>query len=100
MLHLLPVCFIVKYLWTDLSLRLPDHPTAADVLNTMAEDTLSEIIKVYGQEVMAKEIAQAIAEHRKYFGNIQSTKQLADIVSSATRGLVLFGVEHPICSIE
>ncbi|XP_041354468.1 12S rRNA N4-methylcytidine methyltransferase-like [Gigantopelta aegis] len=61
--------------------RLPDQPTAADVVNMLDQEDLYEIIKKYGEEKMAQHISHAIVETRYAFGNITRTKQLADIIA-------------------
>lgn len=66
--------------------RLPDQPTAADVVNTLDEVDLAKIFKKYGEERRAMKIAHAIVETRSAFGRITRTKELADIVESACEG--------------
>jgi len=53
--------------------------TAADILNILPEDQLSQIIKTYGEERYSKKIARYIAKSRP----IKSTIQLASIVEKA-----------------
>lgn len=59
-----------------------DQITAADVLAKAEEQDLVRILRVYGEEKAAKKIARAIVEARTAFHKIQTTKQLADLVSS------------------
>ncbi|XP_067655165.1 probable methyltransferase-like protein 15 homolog [Haliotis asinina] len=66
--------------------RLPDQPTAADVVNHIDEHDLYVIIKKYGEEKLARKIASAIVDTRYAFGNITRTRQLADIVASVFQG--------------
>ena len=66
--------------------RFPDQPTAADVINHLDVKELSLILKEYGEEKRAKEIAQAIIEARYAFGNISRTLQLAKIVDAVFEG--------------
>ena len=61
--------------------RLPDQPTAADVVNMLDQEDLYQIMKRYGEEKLAKHISHAIVETRYAFGNITRTKQLADIIA-------------------
>lgn len=56
--------------------------TADDVVNTFAEDRLSQIIKTYGEEHRSKWIARYIVKNRP----INSTLQLAGIVENAVGG--------------
>nr|QBS46648.1 S-adenosyl-L-methionine-dependent methyltransferase [Sogatella furcifera] len=61
--------------------RLPQNPTAADVLATADEHDLYKILKVYGEEKRAKKIARAVVEARYLFTPLQTTKELADLIS-------------------
>jgi len=56
--------------------------TAYDVVNTWQEDTLADIIYLYGEERKSRRIAHAIVEARKK-GEITTTTQLAAIVEKA-----------------
>ncbi len=53
--------------------------TAADIVNTLPEDKLSQIIKAYGEEHQSKRIARYIIKSRP----ISSTHQLASIIQKA-----------------
>jgi len=68
--------------------------TAADLVNTLPPEELIRIIKTYGEERWAKRIAAAILEGRKK-GPITTTRQLADIISSAVPPYYRFGRIHP-----
>ncbi|XP_029636255.1 probable methyltransferase-like protein 15 homolog isoform X1 [Octopus sinensis] len=63
-------------------LREADQPTAADVVNTLDEKSLQELIKKYGEEKKAHDIAHAIVQFRAAFGKIVTTHQLVAIVAS------------------
>lgn len=56
-----------------------DGDTAADMVNTLPEAELSQIISVYGEERRARAIAKAIVAHR-LVNPITRTSELADIV--------------------
>lgn len=62
--------------------RIPDQPTAADVLAKIDETDLARILKIYGEEKCAKKIARAIVDTRYSLRKIETTKELADIVNS------------------
>ncbi|XP_017475170.1 PREDICTED: probable methyltransferase-like protein 15 homolog [Rhagoletis zephyria] len=62
--------------------RCNEQITAADVLARAEEADLVKILRVYGEEKSAKKIARAIVEARSAFYKIETTKQLADLVSS------------------
>ncbi len=53
--------------------------TAADIVNNLPEDKLSQIIKTYGEERYSKRIARCIVKSRP----ISSTLQLASVVEKA-----------------
>ncbi|CAG5121434.1 unnamed protein product [Candidula unifasciata] len=63
--------------------RFPDSPTAADVVNTLSPRDLAHILKKYGEEKKAQQIANIIVEARYTFGTFSRTKQLADIILGA-----------------
>ncbi|BFZ05141.1 hypothetical protein BsWGS_08180 [Bradybaena similaris] len=63
--------------------RFPDSPTAADVVNSLSPHDLAHILKKYGEERKAKQIANIIVEARYTFGKFSRTKQLADVILSA-----------------
>jgi 16S rRNA (cytosine1402-N4)-methyltransferase len=56
--------------------------TAADAVNTLTENRLSEIIKDYGEERYSKRIARHIVNSRP----ISNTLQLVDVIEKATGG--------------
>lgn len=56
-------------------------PTAADIVNTMAEKELADIIYLYGEERHSRRIAKRIVEARSK-GAILRTAELADIIRS------------------
>lgn len=57
--------------------------SAYDVVNTYKESDLVRIFSEYGEERFSKRIAKKIAEYR-LLKNIKTTKELADIIVSAT----------------
>jgi 16S rRNA (cytosine1402-N4)-methyltransferase len=60
-----------------LSMRMDDSKgkTAADLVNTLSEDTLGDILRRYGEEKRARSIARAIVAARP----IERTRELAGI---------------------
>jgi 16S rRNA (cytosine1402-N4)-methyltransferase len=56
--------------------------TVADAVNTLTEERLSEIIKLYGEERFSKRIARHIVNSRP----ISNTLQLVDAIEKATGG--------------
>jgi 16S rRNA (cytosine1402-N4)-methyltransferase len=58
--------------------------TAADLVNTLSEAELADVIYRYGEEPAARRIAQAIVRERQR-ERIETTTHLADIVLQATK---------------
>lgn len=56
-----------------------DGPTAADLVNTLSESDLADILYLYGEERMSRRIARAIVKAREA-APVESTLQLAGIV--------------------
>ncbi len=59
-----------------------DGPTAADLVNTLPEAELADLIWRYGEERRARAIARAIVRHRP----VRTTAELAQIIARVTRG--------------
>ncbi|KAF5270868.1 hypothetical protein FQA39_LY08313 [Lamprigera yunnana] len=70
--------------------RFPDAPTAADVLGGATEDELYKIIKIYGEEKLARKIARAIIETRFLFKTLTTTEELANLVDSVCEDRICF----------
>ncbi|MBB2200412.1 16S rRNA (cytosine(1402)-N(4))-methyltransferase RsmH [Gluconacetobacter tumulisoli] len=69
-----------------LDMRMGDTgPTAADIVNTMAESDLANIIYEYGEERRSRRVAAAIVAARAE-APIQTTFRLADIIRSVVPG--------------
>lgn len=66
--------------------RCPDQPTAAEILGKIDENDLARIIKVYGDEKLAKKIARAVIDARYAVKRIETTKELADLVYAVCGG--------------
>jgi len=66
---------------TPLDMRFDPHQelTAADIVNNFPEDELARIIKEYGEERKARQIARSIIKNRP----IRSARQLAQIVAQS-----------------
>lgn len=67
----------------DMRLNPGLKQTASDVVNTMSEKALSDLIFEYSEERYSRSIAKRIVEARRT-QKIRSSKELADIVYSAT----------------
>lgn len=80
-----------------LDMRLGQHAqelTAAGIVNSWKEHELAEIIRDYGEERMARRIAEAIVKARKS-EKIYRTAQLSDIVVAALPRSYEHGRIHP-----
>jgi 16S rRNA (cytosine1402-N4)-methyltransferase len=58
-------------------------PTAADLVNSLSEDDLADIIRTYGEERSARRIARAIVKARAH-KPIARTLELSEIIVAAT----------------
>lgn len=63
--------------------RFPADPSAADVVNNLDAATLARILKTYGEERQAKKVASMIVNYRENHKRIESTQELATVVSLA-----------------
>ena len=66
----------------DMRMDTTQGPTAAEWLATAAESEIREVIRNYGEERFAKQIAAAIVEARSR-GSLGTTRQLAALVAEA-----------------
>ena len=73
--------------------RLPF--TAADLVNTLREKELADMIYQYGEERRSRKIAAFIARHREEKGEITQTTELADLVCRAVRQKSKWTKTHP-----
>lgn len=64
--------------------RDPNQITAREVLATATEMELYKIFKIYGEEKKAAKIAQTIIQARYMIKNIETTKELVEIVNACT----------------
>ncbi|XP_023936323.1 probable methyltransferase-like protein 15 homolog [Bicyclus anynana] len=62
--------------------RDPNQITAREVLATANEHELYKIFKIYGEEKKAAKIAQTIIQARYMIKNIDTTRELVDVVDS------------------
>ena len=69
--------------------------TAADLVNTLREKELADIIYRYGEEKGSRKIAAFIVRHREEKGAITQTTELADIVCRAVRRKSRWTKMHP-----
>ncbi|XP_062595760.1 probable methyltransferase-like protein 15 homolog [Saccostrea cucullata] len=69
--------------------RDPDSVTAMDVVNHLSVQELRDIIKKYGEDHIANQIAHAIVEARYVMGKITTTKQLAEVIENVFEEKIL-----------
>ena len=78
----------------DMRMDQSNGLSAADLVNTLSEDKLAEIIEKYGEDRFAKRIAKGIIFNRAKL-KIERTGQLADIVLRALPHGYTRGRIHP-----
>lgn len=67
----------------DMRMDQTSGETAAELLSTISEKKLGEVIKYYGEERFAKQVARAIIKERTDGRAITTTGELAKIVANA-----------------
>lgn len=79
-----------------LDMRMDKEQTldAKNVVNTYKEEDLARIIYEYGEEKFSRQIAKKICEYRKE-KEIQTTKELVQIIESAIPSFAKHGEGHP-----
>ncbi len=78
----------------DMRMNKSDNICAYDVINGYSEETLSEIIKKYGEEKWAKRIAKFIVEARKE-EDIKDTEKLVSVIKAAVPAKARKDGPHP-----
>lgn len=69
--------------------------TAADMVNTLREKELANILYQFGEERGARKIASFIIHHREHKGKFTQTTELADLVCRAVRQKSKWTRTHP-----
>ena len=79
-----------------LDMRLNENagPSAGELVNTLPEEKLADLIYLYGEEKLSRRIAAAIVEARRG-GKIESSKALAEIIWNAVPANYRYGPIHP-----
>lgn len=62
-----------------------DDPTAAELLDSLSEEEIANIIYQFGEERFSRRIARRIVERRENGDPVTTTKQLAEIVERSVR---------------
>ncbi|WP_191013975.1 16S rRNA (cytosine(1402)-N(4))-methyltransferase RsmH [Treponema zioleckii] len=78
----------------DMRLNSDEGESAADIVNTMREEELANLIYLYSDEKMSRRIAKAIVSARST-GKIMSSKALAEIIYDAVPANYRHGPIHP-----
>lgn len=60
-----------------------DDPTAAELLATMSQEEIANIIYQYGEERFSRRIARRIVERRESGEPVRTTKELVDLIERA-----------------
>ncbi len=79
-----------------LDMRLSENTeiSAYEIVNSMNEEKLANLIYLYGEEKLSRRIARAIVEARAG-GKIESSKALAEIIWNAVPAQYRYGQIHP-----
>ena len=78
----------------DMRMDPEQELTAQEILNTWEERRLALLLRDYGEERYARQIARAIARARRG-GELASTHQLVDVIKAAIPRPAHFGSGHP-----
>ena len=78
----------------DMRLKPDSGESAEDIVNTMKEEQLADIIYTYSDERYSRRIAAAIVAARKS-QHISSARELADIIYNAVPAIYRHGAIHP-----
>src|SRR5574344_92357 len=78
----------------DMRLNENSSVSAYDIVNTMNEEKLANLIYLYGEEKLSRRISRAIVEARKG-GKIESSKALAEIIWNSVPSQYRYGQIHP-----
>ena len=78
----------------DMRLDPSAGKSAADLVNTLKEEELANLIYLYAEEKLSRRIAHAIVTAREG-GSIVSSKALADIIYEAVPAKYRYGKIHP-----
>lgn len=65
--------------------RTSADPTAADLLSTLSETEIADIIYLYGEERFSRRIARRIVERREAGNPVTTTGQLAELIERSVR---------------
>jgi 16S rRNA (cytosine1402-N4)-methyltransferase len=65
--------------------RASDEPTAGDLLETLTETEIANIIYNFGEERFSRRIARRIVERREAGDPVKTTKQLAELVERSVK---------------
>ncbi len=78
----------------DMRLDPSSGPSAADLVNTLGEEELANLLFRYGEETLSRRIARSLVEARKQ-ERIETAKQLADRIWEAVPASNRYGRIHP-----
>ncbi len=62
-----------------------DEPTAAELLKTLSEEEIANVIYNFGEERFSRRIAKRIVERRERGEPVETTRELAELVERAVR---------------
>jgi 16S rRNA (cytosine1402-N4)-methyltransferase len=77
----------------DMRMDRRQHRTAADIVNTLPEEELADVIYLYGEERYSRRIARAIAQSRAH-APLRTTQELVSVLRAAVPGPYRHGRIH------
>lgn len=78
----------------DMRINPDEGKSAADLVNTLPEEKLADLIYLYGEEKLSRRIAKAIVRAREG-GKISSSKALSEIIWDCVPASYRYGQIHP-----
>src|SRR6478736_6573583 len=78
----------------DMRMDPEDELSAADIVNTWEERRLSTLLRDYGEERFARQIARAIVRARAR-AQLTTTTELVDVIKAAVPAPARFAAGHP-----
>lgn len=64
----------------DMRMDRTTGPTAGELLANLSENEMAQLFRTFGEERWARRIARAISRRRKTYGNLSTTRELAQAV--------------------
>jgi 16S rRNA (cytosine1402-N4)-methyltransferase len=79
----------------DMRMDPSQQLTAADIVNEWDERRLSRLLRQYGEERFATQIARGIVRRRRKTGPLHTTQELVDVINDSIPAPARFAGGHP-----